>query len=90
MRAKTRTGICVALIAMAIGASSVWAAKKKVAVETPLTESGQKLQERYTGMLTELQAEISKAVPAVDEQKKAECETGGLGQKQGARGAAKP
>ena len=70
MRAKTMTGICGALIAMAIGASSVWAAKKKVAVETPLTEAGQRLQGRYTGMLTELQAEISKAVPTVDEQKK--------------------
>jgi len=64
------TGVCVALIAMAIGASSVWAAKEKAAAETPLTEAGQKLLERYAGMLTELQAEISKALPAVDEQKK--------------------
>ena len=70
MKAKTMTGICVALMAMAIGASSVWAAKKKGAPETPLTEAGQKLQERYTDMLTELQAEISKAVPTVHEQKK--------------------
>jgi hypothetical protein len=70
MRAKTMTGICGALIAMAIGASSVSAAKGKAAAETPLTEAGQKLLERYTGMLTELKAEISKAVPAVDEQKK--------------------
>ena len=62
---------CVALIAMAIGTSSVWAAKEKAAPETPLTEAGQKLLERYAGMLTELQAEISKAVPTVDEQKKA-------------------
>jgi len=71
MRTKTMTGICVALIAMAIGTSSVWAAKEKATPETPLTEAGQKLLDRYTGMLTELQAEISKAVPAVDEQKKA-------------------
>ncbi len=70
MRAKTRTGICVALIAMAIGTSSVWAAKGKAAAETPLTEAGQKLLERYTGMLTEIQAEISKALPTVNEQKK--------------------
>ncbi|KPK47045.1 MAG: hypothetical protein AMK72_08935 [Planctomycetes bacterium SM23_25] len=69
MRTKTMTGICVALVAMAIGASSVWAAKEK-APETPLTEAGQKLLERYTGMLTELQAEVSKALPTVDEQKK--------------------
>ena len=65
------TGICGVMIAVTIGTSSVWAAKKKAAPETPLTESGQKLQERYAAMLTELQAEISKAVPAVDEQKKA-------------------
>ncbi len=65
------TGICGTLIAMTIGASSVWAAHKEVAPETPLTEAGQKLQERYTGMLAELHAKISKAVPAVDEQKKA-------------------
>ena len=71
MRTKTMTGICVALIAMAIGTSSVWAAKEKATLETPLTEAGQKLLDRYSGMLTALQAEISKAVPAVDEQKKA-------------------
>ena len=70
MKTKTITGICVALIAMAIGASSVWAAKE-APLETPLTEAGQKLQERYTGMLTELQAEISKVLPTVHEQKKA-------------------
>lgn len=68
MRTKTTAGICVALIAMAIGASSVWAAKE-TPLETPLTEAGQKLQERYTGMLTELQAEITKALPMVHEQK---------------------
>ena len=70
MRVKTMAGICGVLIAMAIGVSSVLAAKEKAA-ETPLTEAGQKLLERYTRMLTGLQAEISKAVPAVDEQKKA-------------------
>ncbi|MBL7222001.1 MAG: hypothetical protein ISS69_17975 [Phycisphaerae bacterium] len=47
----------------------VWAAGKK-APQTPLTEAGQKLLERYTGMLASLKAEISAALPAVDEQKK--------------------
>lgn len=71
MRAKTTTGLCGALIAMAIGASTVWAARSKdAATPTPLTAAGQKLLERYTGMLTELRAGISKALPAVDEQKK--------------------
>jgi len=58
------------LIAMAIGASSVWAAKPPVVQEMELNAAGQKLLERYTGMLTELQAEIAKAVRAVDERKK--------------------
>ncbi len=71
MRAKTITCICGALIALAIGTTSVWAARKKAAPQTPLTEAGQKLLERYTGMLTGLRAEISKAAPAVNEQKKA-------------------
>jgi hypothetical protein len=69
MRAKTMTVICGALIAMAIGASSAWAAKEEAA-ETPLTNDGQRLLERYSGMLTELQADISRAVPTVDERKK--------------------
>jgi len=47
----------------------VWAAVKK-APQTPLTGPGQKLLERYTGMLASLKAEISAALPAVDEQKK--------------------
>ena len=59
----------VALIAMVIGASSVWAAKQP-APEVELNVAGQILLARYAGMLTELQAEIPKAVPTVDEQQK--------------------
>jgi len=70
MRAKIITSICGALIALAIGTSSVWAAKKKAAPETPLTETGLKLQKRYADMLTKLRADISKALPTVGEQKK--------------------
>jgi len=65
------TGICGVLIAMAIGTSSVWAATKKAAPKTPLTEAGQKLEARYAEQLKALKAEISKVVPTVDEQKKA-------------------
>jgi formylglycine-generating enzyme required for sulfatase activity len=36
-----------------------------------LSETGQKLQERYGGMLKALRAEVSAALPTVDEQKKA-------------------
>jgi len=61
----------MALIALAIGTSSVWAARQKAVPQTPLTEAGQKLETRYADQLKRLQAEISKAVPTVDEQKKA-------------------
>ena len=71
MSAKTMTGICGVLIAAAIATSSAWAARKKAAPETPLTEAGQKLEARYAGQLKALQAAIAKAVPAVDAQKKA-------------------
>ncbi len=40
MRARTIAGICGALIAAAIGASSARAASKRAAPETPLTEKG--------------------------------------------------
>ena len=70
MKAKTTAGICVALLTMAIGAPSVWAVRKKAAPETPLAEAGQRLQERYTDMLMELQAEITKTAPTVQVQKK--------------------
>ncbi len=68
MRTKTMTVICGAMIAMAIGASSAWAAPKTAASETPLTEAGQKLETQYADQLKSLQAEISKALPKVGEQ----------------------
>ncbi|MFW6163113.1 MAG: hypothetical protein ACODAJ_10130, partial [Planctomycetota bacterium] len=71
MSPKTMTRACGVLLAAAMATSSGWAARKKAAPETPLTETGQKLLERYTGMLTELKAAILKAVPEVDKQKKA-------------------
>ena len=71
MRAKTMAGLCGALIAAAIATPSAWAARKKAAPQTPLTGAGQKLEARYSGQLKALQAAIAKAVPAVDEQKKA-------------------
>lgn len=64
------TGICVMLIALGIEASSM-GAKTGAASETPLTEVGQKLQQRYTGMLAALKTEISEAVSAVAEKRKA-------------------
>ncbi|HEY3320149.1 MAG TPA: hypothetical protein VGP72_06775 [Planctomycetota bacterium] len=62
----------VALAAVAV-ALSLWSmpAAEKAPPETPLTEAGQKLFAQYTETLKGLQAEIAKAVPVVDEQKKA-------------------
>ena len=74
MRAKTMMGICGALIAMAIGESSVWAAKaakQPAAPEAELNAAGQKLLARYSDQLKALQAEIEKALPKVDQQQKA-------------------
>ena len=74
MRTKTITGICGALIAMAIGASSVWAAKAGKQPAGPAVElnaAGQKLLARYSDQLKALQADIAKALPQVDQQKKA-------------------
>lgn len=71
MKTKTTTGMCVALIAIAIGSSSVWAARQPAAQEAELNATGQKLLVRYSDQLKALQAEIEKALPKVDEQRKA-------------------
>lgn len=71
MRAKTTTVICGTLIAMAIGASSVWAAQQPAVQEMELNAAGQKLLARYSDQLQALQAEIEKALPKVDEKRKA-------------------
>jgi hypothetical protein len=69
MRKQTMTGICALLVASVIGNTDALAAKK--AVETPLTATGQKLEQRYAGMLAKHKAEIAKAIPQLAEQKKA-------------------
>jgi len=71
MRAKTTTGIRGALIAMAIGASSVWAAQQPAVQEVELSAAGQKLLARCSDQLKALQTEIEKALPKVDEKQKA-------------------
>ena len=55
------------LAALPTGVATVSAA----APETPLTAAGQKLEARYADQLKALQAEIEKALPKIDEQKKA-------------------
>lgn len=61
----------LALLAVTvIGAATVSAAAPKTA-ETQLTTAGQKFEAQYASLLSTLQAEITKALPAVDEQKTA-------------------
>ena len=71
MRANSMTVICGALIVLAIGTSSIWSADSGAVPQTPLTEAGKKLQERYAGMLSELRAKIAKSVPLVKERQAA-------------------
>ena len=72
MNAKKTFGIGCLLAATMIGLSQGSAAGKgqKPELATKLTVAGEKLQRRYADMLAALQAEISQALPAVDEQKK--------------------
>lgn len=73
MKTKTMTGICGMLIALLIGTSSVWAARKPApAPVKPLSEKGQKLEALYAKQLDALKTELTKALPKIDEAKKAE------------------
>jgi hypothetical protein len=71
VKAKTTTCAGFVLVAMAIALASAAAAGKKAAPQAPLTAAGEELLARYSATLTALQADIAKAVPKVDEQKKA-------------------
>jgi hypothetical protein len=69
MRTNSMTVICGALIALAIGISSVWAAKPKVVPQTPLTEVGQKIETRYAEQLERLRTELTAKIPQNDQAK---------------------
>ena len=60
---------CGALTALAIGASSVWAAKPKAVSQTPLTDAGQKLETRYADQLESLRIELTAKLPQQDQAK---------------------
>ncbi len=66
MRTNSMTVICGALIALAIGTSSVWAAGQEA---KPLTEAGQKLETRYADQLNQLRTELTAKVPQNDQAK---------------------
>lgn len=63
MRTNSKTVICATLIALAIGASSVQAAKPESVPQTPLNGVGQKLEARYAGLLERLRAELTARIP---------------------------
>lgn len=65
------TVICGAMIATAIGTAAVHAAPEAAPQQAAANDAIQALEARYAARLEALQAEISKAIPAVDEGKKA-------------------
>ena len=69
MKTNSMKFICVALIALATGTSSVWAAKPAEEPPTPLTEVGQKIEKRYDDQLKKLHAELVTKVPKSDQVK---------------------
>jgi len=69
MRTNSMTVICGALIALAIGTSSVWAARQEAVPQTPLTEAGQKLETRFADQLKRLRTELTAKVPQNDQAK---------------------
>jgi hypothetical protein len=66
MRMKTITCVALAMLVMAIGGTSAWAAP-----EAPLSDAGQKLSQRYAQMLADLKAELVRAIPDLSDQKRA-------------------
>ncbi len=67
MNIRKLLSIGITFTAMAMGALNIHAAIT-VAAASPLTEAGQKLEARYAGQLTTLQAEIARELPKFDEQ----------------------
>jgi hypothetical protein len=63
MTTNSITIVCGALIALAIGTSSVWAAEPKAAAQTHLTEAGQKLEKRYADQFNQLRTELTAKIP---------------------------
>ena len=66
MRTNSMTVILGALIALAMGTSSVWSAGQEAVPQTPLTQAGLKLETRYTDQLKGLRTELAAKVPQND------------------------
>lgn len=72
MRTAVIRCICVVLVAISVTTNNVLAKKKQSRPAVPLSEKGQKLEAKYAGQLKILQEQIKKALPEIDEMKKAE------------------
>ncbi|MBT3294977.1 MAG: hypothetical protein HN383_06890 [Verrucomicrobia bacterium] len=64
--------VCL-VVAMVMCTDGALAARRAAPPVVPLTEAGQKLEAQYSGQLKALQAELQKAIPTVDAQKKSAC-----------------
>ena len=72
MKSKAIVEMTALVVAITMGVAHVSAAVKKIEVpEAPLTAQGEKLLSAYADMLKTAQAEVTKALPNIDEQKKA-------------------
>ena len=69
MKTNSTTVVCGTLIAVAIGTSSVWAAKPNDQPQTPLTEVGQKIEKRYADQLRQLRTELTAKILPKDQAK---------------------
>lgn len=65
---KTIKAIGTAQIALALGASGVWAAGQEAVAKTSLTVAGKKLETLYTGMLDQLRLDLTAKIPATREE----------------------
>ncbi len=63
MRTNSMTVICGVLMSLAIGTSSVCAARQQAVPQTPLTEAGQELETRYADQLKRLRTELTANLP---------------------------
>ena len=74
IKTKSFFGLLALLAAVEMHVATLWAAAPK-ATATQLIAAGQKFEAQYSDLLGTLQAEITKALPAVPEQKKVALET---------------
>ena len=74
IKTKSFFGLLALLAAAEMHVATLWAAAPK-ATATQLIAAGQKFEAQYSDLLGTLQAEITKALPAVPEQKKVALET---------------